>query len=388
MKNLPVIIPLVVLLCFIISCQQQVQVERIMEDGVEVIVNHLEPYKIRGEPTNLILEKIFSIDSEMDEIAEIGLTKIWGFDIDSEGNIYAFMRQSNENFIFKFDQNGSFITSFGRKGDGPGELRYAFYLRVDFQENITISEPRRKLIIYDKNGNYLKQVALKQYYMEALPLINGNYLVKKRVRNPDSMSQEWPLILCDAEFEEIKEFDKFIEPSWGIVKKLLFPTMVLINCVSDGKIYLVNTEKGYEIREYDLEGNLLKKIRKEYQPVEVPEEMKKDMTKQFEDPKAAELRATTSLSFRSHCFPIQNFFSDDVGHLFVMTFEKSEIPGEYIYDVFNREGIFILRTSFENIGMSGPWNNRYATAKNHRLYCLREKKSGFKELVVYKIKWE
>lgn len=59
-----------------------------MEDGVEVIVNHLESYNIEGEPNALHLEEEFVIGLERDDLAEIGITDIGGFDVDSEGNIF------------------------------------------------------------------------------------------------------------------------------------------------------------------------------------------------------------------------------------------------------------------------------------------------------------
>ena len=50
---------------FLLHCgPKQDKVERIVEDGVEVIINHLEPYEIKGEPNNVYLEKIFSINTE------------------------------------------------------------------------------------------------------------------------------------------------------------------------------------------------------------------------------------------------------------------------------------------------------------------------------------
>ena len=74
-----------------ISCgPKQDKVEKIMEDGIKVVINHLEPYKVKGKPNNLFLEEEFRIDSEKDEIAETGLTDISnrGFGVDSEGSIY------------------------------------------------------------------------------------------------------------------------------------------------------------------------------------------------------------------------------------------------------------------------------------------------------------
>ena len=81
-----------------------------------------------------------------------------------------------------------------------------------------------------------------------------------------------------------------------------------------------------------------------------------------------------------------SFFTDEEARLFVMTPEKGEGEGEHIFNIFNLDGVFItqkvLRVLF---GGSG---SIYARAKNNRLYCLREKESGYKELVVYKMTWE
>lgn len=53
---------------------KQDSVERIIEDGVEVVLNHMEPYEIQGERAHLTLEEIFTIDTEINDIAELGLT--------------------------------------------------------------------------------------------------------------------------------------------------------------------------------------------------------------------------------------------------------------------------------------------------------------------------
>jgi hypothetical protein len=80
------LILLVLILSLLVCCgQEQEEVEIIIEDGVEVIINHLEPYKVKGEPSTFALEKEFVIDMERDDLAELGLTEIESFDINSEG---------------------------------------------------------------------------------------------------------------------------------------------------------------------------------------------------------------------------------------------------------------------------------------------------------------
>ena len=60
MKNLIYLLAISIL--FIHCSTRSDKVEKLIEQGVEVIINHLEPYIIEGEPTLLTLEKEFSID--------------------------------------------------------------------------------------------------------------------------------------------------------------------------------------------------------------------------------------------------------------------------------------------------------------------------------------
>jgi hypothetical protein len=86
--------------------------------------------------------------------------------------------------------------------------------------------------------------------------------------------------------------------------------------------------------------------------------------------------------------PFQDFFTDDLGRLYVKTYEKDEDSGEYVFDIFNADGIFVGKKSMRIFSMYMFEGFLLATAKQNLLYCKNEKESGFKELVVYKMKWE
>ena len=133
-----------------------------MEDGVEVVLNNIEPYRITGEPTTFNLEEIFTIDTENFSIVRTGLTDISCFDVDSKGNIYflGFLQREGNN-IFKFDKNGRFVNSFGRKGQGPGEVQYPFHLEVDNQNNIVVTDQSKlKLIFFSNEGSLIREIPL------------------------------------------------------------------------------------------------------------------------------------------------------------------------------------------------------------------------------------
>jgi hypothetical protein len=383
--NMKKLFHLIIILSLSIYCgPKQEEVERIMEDGVEVIVNHLEPYKIKGEPNTLHLTEEFIIDTDKDDIAATGLTHVQNFDVDSEGSLYFLNRRSGKDFVFKFDQNGNFITSFGRKGQGPGELMSPFDLIVDYRDDIVITDIVGKIVIFGKDGAYKKQVKTEQITAQALPLENGNYLILKRIFNPYGNNVEWPLLLCGPDLEVIKELGRYKAPNyrdkWG------FPPDNFSYGVSEGKIFMGNSENDYEMRVFDLAGNLTRNIRKEFQSVEVSEELKKEIMERIEGSFMAD-----GIFFHKHCPAFQYFFTDDEGHVFVMTYEEGENPREYMFDVFNSSGIFVSRILLGN--MRSPFSpagisRKIATAKNRHLYCLKEKENGHLEFVVYRMMWE
>ncbi|NIO49976.1 MAG: 6-bladed beta-propeller [Candidatus Aminicenantes bacterium] len=362
-----------------VSCvPKQEKVEKIIEDGVEVMLNHLEPYKIKGEPSTFDIEEKFVIDFEKDDITEYEISDIRGFDVDSEGNIYLSSYKGSDNCIFKFDGKGNFITSFGRKGQGPGELRYARNLYVNNQDLIqTIASSRHRLISYEKDGSLVDEIPLKPDISRIIPLKTGKFLVSKRTGARESLYYfRIALFLYNAEFGETKELEKVIIPNRASASYWM---------ASNRNIYVGNDERGYEIWVYDLEGNLRRKIKKEYESVEIPDEIKEGIKEAYEMLRRQSRRPSKTVEAPAHWPPFSAFFIDEKERLYVRSWEKGENIGESIHDVFNQDGAFIERISL-NIYFSREC--KYAVVKKNLLYFLREKESGYKELVVSRIKWE
>ena len=130
---------------------------------------------------------------------------------------------------------------------------------------------------------------------------------------------------------------------------------------------------------FNLEGDLLQKIRKEYQPVEVSDEVIQEKKRQYEE-------YGMKVWFPKFWLPMCDFFLDDEGRIFVMTFERGENPGEHIFDIFNSEGVFIGRKAMNILTLG----DAYVCAKSRKecLYCFQEKPDGFREFNVYRMKWE
>lgn len=64
--------------------------------------------------------------------------------------------------IVKFDGNGEYITSWGKLGSGPGELRTPHALDIDSRGRLVVGDRgNNRLQIFDLDGNYLEE--LKQF---------------------------------------------------------------------------------------------------------------------------------------------------------------------------------------------------------------------------------
>jgi len=359
------------------------QIEKFMEDGVEVIINHLEPYIIKGKPTLLTIEKEFSIDFARDDIGELGIAASVDFEVDSEGNLYFFYADKEGNLIFKFDPQGNYLNSFGTKGQGPGEMQWIVWTGIDSQDNLIVSDNgNRKILVFSNDGSLVKEIRYPSKVGLLYPLENGNFfgLWDKRPAPSNKYMYVWAFSLYNPEFEEIKlldtqkVYDFNTQGFRGIISRPFSARQI-----SKKNIFVACEDRGYEIFKYDLEGNLIQKIRKEFEPVAISEEVIKEKKKQFETMGA-------EVWFPKFWLPMGNFFLDDEGRIFVKTFERGENPGEHIFDIFNPEGVFIGRKAMNILTLGDAYV--CAKSRRERLYCFQEKPDGFREFNVYRMNWE
>ncbi|MFZ2053757.1 MAG: hypothetical protein WAU81_06130 [Candidatus Aminicenantales bacterium] len=212
------------------------------------------------------------------------------------------------------------------------------------------------------------------------------------VFRPEEGIGELQIVFCDKDLNELAILGPTEKlPNWLRAKKIngleTTPTLGQ-GSIAKGHIYVGNKQSGYQISVYDLERNPVRRIRKSYRPVAVPENIRKRVLEVFDMP--IHKSQKNKLFFPDSMPAIQYFFTDDQGRLFVMTFEKGERPGHYIYDIFNSDGVFIGRTSLDNSGNESTeiWGGPFEVkAKNNLLYYLRAKESGFQELVVCWMIW-
>jgi hypothetical protein len=366
-------------------------VEKITENGVEVVLNHLEPYRMPGRTSSLTLQEIMAVDTENDSVAKAGVTDIYLLDVDSQGNIYVMVPPTHPgNVVFKLSPEGKPLLSFGPMGQGPFELEYPSGLHIDRTDRVwALESPKNKYHIYDTSGKPLAEGTPDGGFEDLVQLDNGTFLVS-RMEKGDLKGKYLSMAIgiYDRDFRIRREIDRFTKaPNKMIYKQVAEKYVcgtkyVFLAKPAAGRVFVGNSDRGYEILVFDLEGKLLRKIRKQYKPVPVSEDYKKKTLEYYKDgmPDYA-----AKIFFPENWHPFQSFLADDEGRLLVMTYEPGGAPGEFIFDVFDQDGVFTCRL---NLSVEPPSFARItARIRGNRLYVVQEKPSGFKRLAVYQMIW-
>jgi hypothetical protein len=116
-------------------------------------------------------------------------------------------------------------------------------------------------------------------------LENGNCIGLKQSIDREGFEPTLQSFLClyDSDFTEIKELDRQRPFNYMTSDKMDGIPHIFHWEVQDGRIYTGNGRRGCEILVYDLNGKLLKKVRKTYKPVDLLEEYKKQFLSQFSE---------------------------------------------------------------------------------------------------------
>jgi len=355
--------------------------DRTVEDSVKVVQNHLEPNNVGGQYSYLSLEVELKIDFEELTFEEFGIREPDYVDIDSSGNIYLVDRnRPSEYFIIKFDRTGKYIKDIGKKGQGPGEIQQISLITINSKDQIMISDRgSRKILVMDCEGFLIYEKKFGTDWRRAIIVENGNYIVESLETNGEILGMK--LSLYDSDRSKIKDLDFFRLPHLSQKGKKTYTLPVFYWRVRKERIYIGNEQRGYEIWVFDIDGNFILKISKEYSLVKYPEEYKKETLEIAKNnPQVGPIE---------YLPPFNSFFIDDYYQLFVMTYETKKNSNEYMFDIFNSEGIFILKRSLPlTYVVTRSLLPRRAVAKQNRYFCISYKENGFAELIIFNMTWK
>ena len=196
-----------------------------------------------------------------------GFYKPESFTIDRSDRI--FIMDTGNSRIQCFSNEGKFLFSFGRQGQGPGELsNQASNIEILNDGNLYVIDNRpHRIIVYNLEGKYQHSIKIKRYYDDIILLNKTYYLSGILLHNNFK-----PIDFTRKSGEIEGSFGVFVEPAVGLVKridKLPFPPPwrclymggTFTNLIVTPKTELIYSQGNpYRLIKYDLEGHILKDI--------------------------------------------------------------------------------------------------------------------------------
>jgi hypothetical protein len=189
----------------------------------------------------------YSFPSEEQQKNDILIESGRGICLDPKDNVY--VSDSKARKILKFDFQGNFLKSFGRKGQGPGEYTSPGSLICDPERNLLVDGLNRQMLTFDPNGEFVKSFRIEKSYSGYA--IDGEGRIYANYRSREYEKEDLIEVL-DRGGATIRAFGK------RILFKNITPSHneVRIDISRDQRLFMV-WEEFNVFRIYSLEGKVL-----------------------------------------------------------------------------------------------------------------------------------
>lgn len=214
-----------------------------------IIENQDKP--LRGK-WDFNLEKVWAVDSAGDDV----IVRVGSVRVDDEGKIY--ILEVTQSKIFVFGPDGPFLYSFGKKGEGPGEMKMVnnFFIMDD---HIIIPE-MGKFSFFTPKGKFTRAVNTGKMIFPLVFLDTNHFVHTGSLLGRDQQSSDTLKIFDfdtkkDKVVAEIPKEEALTASSGGIriMLKDSATTPGIVLGLKDKHLYFGKSDK-YKIRKTDLEG--------------------------------------------------------------------------------------------------------------------------------------
>jgi len=330
-------------------------------DGVTIISNPKAP--LHG-PGALRLEEDLSIGNDPGG-PDRELGRPWYIAVSDSGEI--FVMDQAEACVKVFSTAGTFIRSIGRKGQGPGELQNPNSIFLTADGRLFFEDFYRGLNLFGPDGRF-REFFSTAGFVDILVTPEGRIVARVNTVEADRPGKQIRVfdstIRSEAAFpfrpDEPRD-PNIVEPFAGGFCWALIGDQGLA----------VSYEGNYDIEIRSLEGTLLRRIRKEYEPVKISAEEIERHQKVLRGRKMDVPPAHAAL---------RGLWADDESRLIVMTHERAGDGQSIIYDVFDPDGRCLVK-------LPVPEEIRPQVWKGDRMYALAEDADGNPRIVVSRLVW-
>jgi hypothetical protein len=308
------------------------------------------------------------------------------FAVDAKNRVFIF--ESGDGVIKLFGDDGGFLKSIGRKGQGPGEFSSAFFLGFCPDGRLLVTDFRNKRTsFFGPEGDFLSSFQWGKNISPPILVLDGAYIVRESLY--DAGGSKLFVKTYDLEGAEIKDWGEFTSPPMKqstlgevmITVSIPYgPSSVLTGDPVLRRVYHCLNDK-YLIEVFDSDGRIFRKIDRPYERPPVTDADKTEflartggsqrVTDIYKDVPWPKLKTVT-----------ERMLCDDRGFLWVATNETKAEAGRKLtaYDIFDTEGRYDARVWLDFNPIS------FAAGKMYR--WKEDPESGVRTLTRYRVVWE
>lgn len=357
----------VVLFLFMFSCQKAGEAVSETVEGVPVVRNPKEPVAVKGKLARSTLEEELRI-GEVEGLEEYMFSRIRGVAVDDLDRIYIVDYQAAH--VKVFDDEGNYLKTIGKQGQGPEEFSRPSRVAIANQNFLAVEDMGNRAIkFFNLDGHYSHAFSTANIRMYSRTTFSKQGYILGIATDIDPQNPVYEIRKFDKDFV----FQKIIRtcptpPPSGELNPF-HPVFYFQIDRDDNIVY--GFPENYEIQILSPEGDVLKRIIKDFDQVEITEEEKEREREGIPD--------GIRVVFLKHYPPWRLFTVDEEGRIFVQARERFEGQLRYVYEVFDSEGRF--RAKFYLEAEPLLW-------KKDKMYALAEDEEGFQSIKRYRVIWE
>ena len=296
--------------------------------------------------------------------------------INKNGIFVVYDYKLRKNFLFSSD--GKFIRSFGKKGEGPGEIkrqRNIFSVSGDF-----IASDGYKIHYFSKTGSYLKSIPLKRSFGSPAMFINNDQYIS--YKNDKKFKVNWvDLIKMEkrtvVEESAAKEDVNLAEGKFRI--SIVIPPITPRTFFAfdpETKLSYFGRNDNYMIKVMNFKGKIINTFSVDRKKMPVTKKMKKKINKEMHMSKKMWKKIPHELTYFNNIKVINN-------HLYIFNTNFEEYYEKQQIDIFSLNGKYLYSTSFQPEDEELMFGNVYLCKEF--LFAVIQTEDGDMKISKYKI---
>jgi hypothetical protein len=303
---------------------------------------------------------------------------------DTQGNVY--LADYKAHRIYKFAPSGEFVSSFGREGQGPGDLSGPAYIAAAGDRIMVYEIRNRRFSFFDLNGKFLSHHAesglgYRIQKMRGLP--NGDFVLEWDITD-FSQSDTPQDCLIEIRGPDMKIKNTLIKDRIHLQKIIREPVRTNIPLpfpkryhweVSPQGHIIVGFSGKYEIDIFDLAGEKIRSFSRPHTPLPVTKQNQREFYDRlsFAASDGTRLKEPPGYVKEHIVFPSEkpvfwDILVDGRGNILVCPYMKTMAEEWRTFDAFDPEGRFIATVRIEGEAPQ-PFSSRLRLDKDCFWWC-------------------